>query len=105
QNLRGKGVTAQLKGQKLSAVSLPVAQQQGWDLTQCETSIVECNSKAWTPIIVSLDEQVLGLIAISDPIKEDAAAAIQALKSIQITPVMLTGDNHNVASAIANQLG
>ncbi|MGX1925591.1 copper-translocating P-type ATPase [Vibrio sp. NH-7] len=105
QNLRGKGVTAQLKGQKLSAVSLPVAQQQGWDLTQCETSIVECNSKAWTPIIVSLDEQVLGLIAISDPIKEDAAAAIQALKSIQITPVMLTGDNHHVASAIANQLG
>lgn len=105
QNLRGKGVTAQLKGQKLSAVSLPVAQQQGWDLTQCETSIVECNSKAWTPIIVSLNEQVLGLIAISDPIKEDAAAAIQALKSIQITPVMLTGDNHYVATAIANQLG
>ncbi len=104
-NLRGKGVTAQLKGKKLSAVSLPMAQQQGWDLTQCETSIVECNSKAWTPIIVSLDEQVLGLIAISDPIKEDAAAAIQALKSIQITPVMLTGDNHHVASAIAKQLG
>ena len=43
--------------------------------------------------------------AISDPIKEDAAAAIQALKSIQITPVMLTGDNHHVATAIANQLG
>tara|TARA_Y100001960_G_scaffold333655_1_gene440014 strand:- start:3240 stop:5945 length:2706 start_codon:yes stop_codon:yes gene_type:complete len=105
ENLRGKGVSARLNGEELYVVSLSFAQQQGWDLSECNSSISLCQSQAWTPIIIALDSQVVGLIAVSDPIKEDALQAITALEKMHITPVMLTGDNQHVANAIANKLG
>jgi len=54
---------------------------------------------------VSSDGNVSGVIAIADPIKQDAKLAIQRLKANNITPIMLTGDNQTVAQAIATQLG
>lgn len=48
---------------------------------------------------------VVGIIAISDPIKPDAKQAINALNSMDINTVMLTGDNQDVANSIASQLG
>jgi Cu+-exporting ATPase len=86
-------------------VSLQVAEENQWDLSQLNNSIIQCQEKAWTPIIVALDNQPIGLLAISDPIKPDAFQAIANLQKINVTPVMLTGDNHYVANAIAKQLG
>lgn len=105
QNLRGKGVSARINDKEIYVVSLSFAQQQDWDLSECDESIALCQKQAWTPIVIALNNQVIGLVAVSDPIKEDAAQAIQALEKMNITPVMLTGDNQHVADAIANKLG
>lgn len=60
---------------------------------------------AWTPVAVALNGELIGLIAIADPIKSDAKQALSALKSQGIKTVMLTGDNQHVANAIGQELG
>lgn len=103
-NLRGKGVYARYNQQELCVASLSYAEQQQWDLSSLRDTIKQCNSNAWTPVIVSLDQQVYGLIAISDPVKPDAKQAIERLTAMNIDTVMLTGDNTFVAHAIAESL-
>lgn len=54
---------------------------------------------------MALDNELVGLIAIADPIKSDAKEALSALKAQGIKTVMLTGDNQHVADAIGKELG
>lgn len=58
-----------------------------------------------TPVLFAEEERVLGIIAVSDVIREDSAEAIQELKNLGIHVVMLTGDNEITAEAIAGQAG
>lgn len=104
-NMRGMGVTGVLENESIAVVSLPYAQKQELKLEGLEQELQRCADNAWTPVIVVQQNQVSGLIAIADPIKQDAKQAVDALFAMQITPVMLTGDNQHVAKAIAQQLG
>ena len=65
-------------------------------------SIFEKEGK--TAVLVSIDNTLSGIIAISDTIKENAKGAIKALKSKGIEVIMLTGDNKRTANAVALQL-
>lgn len=58
-----------------------------------------------TVILVAIDHHAAGLIGVADPIKASTKQAITALHQEGITIVMLTGDNHITANAVANQLG
>ena len=58
-----------------------------------------------TPLFFAKNEQLLGMIAVADVIKEDSKQAVQALKNMGIHVVMLTGDNERTAEAIAKQAG
>jgi heavy metal translocating P-type ATPase len=61
--------------------------------------------RGYTVMAVGADGRVLGLVAVADTVKADAAAAITRLKGFGITPVMLTGDNPRTARAVAEQVG
>ncbi len=58
-----------------------------------------------TPVLIARNDKLLGIIAVSDVIKEDSPQAISELKNMGIHVVMLTGDNEITASAIAAQAG
>lgn len=58
-----------------------------------------------TPLLFSLGERFLGMIAVADVIKETSASAIKELQHMGITVIMLTGDNERTARAIAAQVG
>ena len=58
-----------------------------------------------TPIAVSADGDVVGLIALADPVRTDAKDAVTALKSLGLHPVMLTGDRGAIAKGIAAEIG
>jgi len=105
ENRRGQGVFAQSKQGQVAIVSLNYAETQAWSLSSISPEIKHYLDNAWTPIIISIDQEVVGTIAIADPIKEDARQAVTRLKEMAILPVMLTGDNQSVAKAIAAQLG
>lgn len=104
-NLRGMGVTGLVNDELTSVVSLNYAKQQGINTDVFNSEIEHCAIYAWTPIIVIQKNTVVGIIAISDPIKPDAKQAIDALNSMGINTVMLTGDNQDVANSIASQVG
>ncbi|EHI9242481.1 copper-translocating P-type ATPase [Vibrio vulnificus] len=105
ENMRGKGVRAVIAGDELLVVSLNHLQAQQFDLSAATVVINECAQNAWTPVAAVLNQRLIGMIAISDPIKGDSKQAVQALKKEGIHTVMLTGDNQSVANAIAQELG
>ena len=58
-----------------------------------------------TPLFFACDEQLIGIIAVADVIKEDSPQAVKELQNMGIRVVMLTGDNERTAKAIGKQAG
>ena len=56
-------------------------------------------------MLIAVDDQAAGLVAVADPIKESAVAALQALRADGIRVVMLTGDSRVTAMAVGRKLG
>ncbi|MBQ4014285.1 MAG: heavy metal translocating P-type ATPase [Treponema sp.] len=65
----------------------------------------EFSAQGKTPLAFALGKKLLGVIAVSDTIKEDSAAAIGQLRSLGIKTVMLTGDNQRTADYLARLAG
>ncbi|WP_038891627.1 heavy metal translocating P-type ATPase [Vibrio campbellii] len=105
ENIRGRGITATYQVQPLFIGSLQFMQNEQIDTSPMEQAIEDCANNAWTPVAVALNNELIGLIAIADPIKSDAKQAVSALKSQGVKTVMLTGDNKHVANAIGKELG
>jgi Cu+-exporting ATPase len=70
-----------------------------------DTKLFEFEKEGKTAVLVSIDNTLSGIIAISDTIKENAKYAIKALKAKEIEIIMLTGDNERTANAVASKLG
>lgn len=68
-------------------------------------NIPELPETAGTEILVALDDLLIGRIVISDQLKEDSVSAIDRLRSMNLIPAMLTGDNMQSAAAVASASG
>jgi high-affinity K+ transport system ATPase subunit B len=62
-------------------------------------------AEAKTVMIVAYDDEILGLIAVADELKNNAKDVIQAIENLGIITVMITGDNERTAKAIAAKAG
>lgn len=71
---------------------------------ELENSIKNAQKQAQTVVIVAIDREAQGYIAIADPIKMTTEAALDTLHKIGLKVVMLTGDNENTAQAVAEKL-
>jgi Cu+-exporting ATPase len=105
ENVRGRGILATYQGKPLLIGSLQFMQAENIDTSNLKQAIEESAKNAWTPVAVALDNELVGLIAIADPIKSDAKEALSALKAQGVKTMMLTGDNQHVADAIGKELG
>ncbi|MDB1123251.1 heavy metal translocating P-type ATPase [Vibrio algarum] len=103
QNYRGKGLTGKVAGSAVSVGSVNFIRSLGTKID--EQLITPYLSKAWTIIAISIDQQLAGLMAVSDPLKKDSLEAISLLKSNKINVVLLSGDNQVVAEKIAKEIG
>ncbi|CAH2224967.1 copper-transporting ATPase 2, partial [Pelobates cultripes] len=61
--------------------------------------------KGQTAVLVAIDGELCGMIAIADTVKQEAALAVHTLKAMGVDVVLLTGDNRKTAKAIATQVG
>ena len=101
----GKGVEATVHGAQLLVGKPAFLDVQGIDLSAARGRVTELEDRGLTVVGVARDGQLLGLVAIGDRIKDDAAEAIQRIKDAGITPVMITGDNRRTAHAVADEVG
>ena len=73
--------------------------------TTVDPKLKDLEIQGKTAVFVAIDNKLSGIIGIADTVKENAKEAIDALKSIGLEVVMLTGDNERTANAVASKLG
>mgnify|MGYP000285952716 FL=1 len=101
----GKGVQGQIAGTQVLLGNLAMMDTHEVTTQAARTVVNRMAAEAKTPVYVALDNQLAAIIGISDPVREDSRAAIARLQSEGMRVVMLTGDNHNTAKAVAAQVG
>jgi len=101
----GKGVSASIGGQAVLLGNIRLMQDNAIE-TGNETGFVEEHQRGGeTVMYLGVDGKLAGLIGVSDPIKASTPDAIKELHDEGLEVVMLTGDNHNTAAAVAKKLG
>jgi heavy metal translocating P-type ATPase len=104
----GRGVTAHIGG-RLVAVGSPAAvltDPHTPDITTTASAIDHIQASGHTAIIISCDHRPIGVLAITDQLRPDAAAAVTAITQLtRSSPILLTGDNHAAAVQLAAQVG
>ncbi len=103
--ISGKGIQAVLEGDTylIGNPKLMDDNEISYDKHTKEIERLEKESK--TVMILAKNKKALGIIAVSDEIKDNAKSVIQALNKIGIKTAMITGDNQRTAEAIADKLG
>ncbi len=107
QTLKGRGVMADLNGQTIRIGNARLMEESGIALpAELQTRLRELGESGKPTMIVARDAQVLGVLALADPIRPEAKSTLDQLRAIGIERlVMLTGDNHKVAAHLAPQVG
>ena len=80
-------------------------QARGIQLGNLESEVTRLQSEAKTAMLVAMDNQAAGIIAVADTIKDSSKDAIADLHRLGLKVVMITGDNQKTADAIAKQVG
>jgi Cu+-exporting ATPase len=101
----GHGVAAEVEGRSVAVGNLRMMKARNYPLNGLEKEVERLQGEAKTAMLVAVDGQVCGIIAVADTIKEGSAAAIAELHRMGLRVVMLTGDNQKTAEAIARQAG
>lgn len=106
QAMSGKGLEAEVEGRTLLIGSRRLMTESGLDIAALDDEACALERKGRTVMWIAVKgERILGLLAVADPIKDSAAAAVRQLRARGIKPVMLTGDNARTAQAVAGQIG
>ena len=72
---------------------------------EAERVVEQLSSQGKTSVVVSFGDGAAGVIGLMDEIKPDSVSALKELKTLNIEPVMLTGDSENAANYVAHQVG
>ena len=106
QSLTGMGAKGRVQGGEWFIGSPKLFRELGTSLETVDAEIARLQGEGNTVVIVGTAQQAAGLLAIADPLRPGAAAAVAGLKQAGIERiVMLTGDNTAAAKAIALQAG
>jgi Cu+-exporting ATPase len=105
QSITGKGVTGILQGKRIGVGNAALIEDLGASSQALQAPAEGLRKEGQTVMFVTSDGRFAGLIAVADPIKGSTVQAIQQLKQAGIRVVMVTGDNHTTAAAVAQKLG
>ncbi len=75
------------------------------DVTRADRKLMKLEEQGKTAMILADEQQVLGMIAVADTLKETTKEALDLLRKMKIETYMITGDNERTARAIAKQIG
>ncbi len=101
----GKGVIGKVDGRDVALGNNALMTSLGIDCDSGEATADQLRDAGKTAMFVALDGKLAGLVAVADPIKPTAAAAIKDLHALGMRVIMATGDNDRTARAVGQQLG
>ena len=105
QSITGKGVIGKIEGRAVSLGNNKLFEQLDIETDALIERAEALRKEGETVMLVAVDERLIGLLSVVDPIKESTAEAIRDLHHDKIRIVMLTGDNRTTADAVAKKLG
>jgi len=103
--IEGYGIEAEVKGKKILLGNAKLMQGRKIGTEELEARAKELSQEGKTPIYVSIEGKMAGIIAVADTLKENSTQAVERLKKMGLEVVMLTGDNRRTAEAIARKAG
>jgi P-type Cu+ transporter len=101
----GKGAAGTVEGRRIIAGNRVMMEEAGIGVAALEADAEALRREGATALFVAVDGRPAGVIAIADPVKPAAPAAVAALRKAGMRIVMLTGDNRATAQAVARRLG
>ena len=101
----GFGVTATINEQQVLFGNKALMDSKGIKFTRYNNKLEKLSALGQTPMLLAVNDKVVGIIAVSDPIKKDSALAVQHLKELGLRIIMVTGDNQITAHAVAKLAG
>jgi Cu+-exporting ATPase len=105
QSVTGKGVTGKVDGYTVAAGNAKLLESLGISVGDLSQQADKQRVEGRTVMLIALNGKAAGLIGVADPLKDSTAEAIRDLHAEGIRIVMLTGDNHTTAKAVAGKLG
>jgi Cu+-exporting ATPase len=105
RSVTGQGVTATVDGTRVLVGKPQLLGTAGVDFSLALPQMAKLEQLGKTAMLVSADDKLVGLLAVADTLKPEAAEAVARLKALGVEVVMVTGDNRRTAEAIASQVG
>jgi Cu+-exporting ATPase len=101
----GYGVEVEHRGAKILVGNRKLMEANNFDIRALEGKMSAFEEEGKTAMLLAVDNQLAGLIAVADTLKEHSADAVKTLKQMGLEVIMITGDNQRTAKAIAAQVG
>jgi Cu+-exporting ATPase len=102
--ITGHGIEATIEGKTVLVGTRKLMRDRAIEITQYEESMTQFEQQGKTAMLVAIDRQLAGIIAVADTVKDSSKNAIQTLKQMGVEVYMVTGDNKRTAEAIAKQV-
>ena len=103
--IAGHGVQAEVDGHQILVGNRRLMDSKQVKIDVIENELQKLEDSGNTAILVAVNEKLAGAIGVADTIKEGSQLAIETLHKMGLKVMMVTGDNHRTAQAIANQAG
>ena len=101
----GHGIEVTIEGRHLYLGNKKLMDENNISLQELASTSDRLAEQGKTPMYISMDNKLAGIIAVADTVKENSVLAIERLHKMGIEVAMITGDNKRTADAIAKQVG
>jgi Cu+-exporting ATPase len=105
ETVPGQGIAATVEDQRVLVGSTRLLEDHGVELNGLDTPLRHMEGEAKTAMLVAVDGEVVGVIAVADTVKEGSIEAVRQMQDLGLEVVMITGDNQGTAEAIGRQVG
>ncbi|MCW4028307.1 MAG: heavy metal translocating P-type ATPase [Candidatus Bathyarchaeota archaeon] len=103
--LPGYGVEIQTKGVRVLLGNRKLMETNNIAISEVEAQMAALEGAGKTAMLLAVDKELSGIIAVADTLKEHSTDAVKTLKAMGLEVIMITGDNQRTAQAIASQVG
>ncbi len=104
-SVTGMGVQGIVNGRKVLVGSSKLMESKGIASEKYTGDMEKLEDEGKTAILVAIDGEIAGIVAVADTLKEDSVQAIAELEKMGFRTAMITGDNERTANAIARKVG